>query len=145
MSATKRGGQWLNKGDDPYTKQYEKLQPTLKQLLYEKQLKIDKLRTKKKQNEKENTVLRYENFGIESDYLFRDAAFNIKAKREFDYAAETLGPGPGSYIDINDPKYSSVLHKSAPYGEIEDVKLRKVNVPNQFGSTIDRFDNPAYK
>ena len=130
MSATKREGQWLNKIDNPYTKQYSKLRPTFAMLLQEKQQRIEEIRGKKKQGSKNNIV---------------NAPFNIQASRNYEYAADTLGPGPGSYIDVNDPKYSSINHKNTVYGNPQVAALKKANLPNNFGSSIDRFDNPDYK
>lgn len=101
MSATKREGQWLNSVDNPYVKQYEKLKPTLAKLLFEKQKKVDEIKKKRKK--------------MQSQKKSRNAPFNTFANREFSYTGNTLGPGPGSYIDISNPKYSSVLHRSTSY------------------------------
>ena len=130
MSATKREGQWLNQIDNPYTKQYNKLRPTFAMQIQEKQQRIEEIRLKKKNGSKNNIV---------------NAPFNIQASRNYDYAADTLGPGPGSYIDVNDPKYSSVNNKNIPYGNPQVAALKKTIIPNNFGSNIDRFENPDYK
>lgn len=128
MTATKREGQWLNSVENPYSKQYGKLQPTFAKILDEKRKKVDLIRNKRKIKDKSD---------------LKTAPFNIQANRDFDYASKTLGPGPGSYIDINDPKYSSVLHKHADV--IKTSFMKKSNVRSNFGTNIDRFNNPDYK
>lgn len=75
----------------------------------------------------------------------KNPPFNTQANREFDYTGSAIGPGPGTYIDITDPKYSSVLHKSHPYGNPQVALLKKANANSNFGSNIDRFENPEYK
>jgi hypothetical protein len=128
LTATKRGGQWLNSVDNPYTKQYDKLQPTFAHILDEKRKKVDLIRSKRK---------------IIDKSVLKSAPFNIQASRNFEYASKTLGPGPGSYIDINNPKYSSVLHKHTE--NIQSTSTKKTNLQSNFGSSIDRFNNPDYK
>ena len=47
MSSTKREGQWLNSVDNPYTKQYNKLRPTLNKLFNDKQKRIEEIKLKR--------------------------------------------------------------------------------------------------
>lgn len=130
MSETEREGQWLNSVDNPYTKQYNKLKPNISQLLYEKQKRIEKIRDKRVKTDKQAS---------------KSIPFNTQATREFDYTGDALGPGPGTYIDVNNPKYSSVLNKSIQYGTSHDSIMKKATNPSNFGSNIDRFENPDYK
>lgn len=130
MSATRRDGQWLNSIDNPYTRQYTKLRPTFAMLLQEKNQRIEEIRSKKKHGGKSNIT---------------NAPFNTQATRNFEYTGDTIGPGPGSYIDVNDPKYSSINNKNAAYSNPQVAALKKANLPNNFGSNIDRFENPDYK
>lgn len=129
MTATKREGQWLNSVQNPFTKQYEKLEPSLEAMNTMKKKKVDKIRSKIL-SKKRRTL---------------NPPFNVCENRSFEYLGKTLGPGPGTYINVNDPKFSSVLHKHTNYGN-PNIELMKVNAgSNNFGSSIDRFDNPDYK
>lgn len=134
MSATKRDGQWLNSIENPYTKQYKKLRPTFAMLLHEKNQRIEEIRSKKKHNDIGKSKSKGNNV---------NAPFNTQAARNYEYTGDTLGPGPGSYIDVNDPKHSSI--NNTVYSNPQVAALKKANLPNNFGSNIDRFENPDYK
>lgn len=130
LSATKREGQWLNPLTNPYTKQYTHLLPTQKQIVYEKVKKADLYRNKLKVQKR-----------MEKSQDIR-APFNTQAGREM-IDGDGKGPGPGAYIDVTDPKHSSVLNSGGVYGNAYLAALK--NYDSNFGSTIDRFDNPDYK
>jgi len=100
MTATKREGQWLNSVDNPYTKQYDQLRPSLSKMLNNRQKIIEIKEKRKEQADKKKS---------------RNVPFNTHANREFTYTGNQFGPGPGSYIDVANPKNSSVLHRSASY------------------------------
>jgi len=113
MTATKREGQWLNSYDNPYSKQYDLLQPTLMKKNLEKKNRLDKVRMKITKKSKAE--------------LMPSIPFNTHANRSFDKAKKSVAPGPGSYIDVNDPKYSSVLHKQISYGNSQSEGLKKIS------------------
>lgn len=132
MSATGREGQWLNSVDNPYTKQYEKLKPNFPKMLYEKQKRIEEIRNKRTSKTQQRKA--------------KIPPFNLHATREFEYTGNSVAPGPGFYIDISDPKYSSVINPKSVYGNTQLNAIKKVaNIQNSFGSNLDRFDNPDYK
>lgn len=115
MTATKREGQWLNSVEAPYTKQYYKIQPKLSELFKEKQKRIDKIRSK--------------NIKKSRNQKIKSPPFNTQANRSFEKSHKRLGPGPGSYIDINDPKHSSVLHSHTIYGNPQIESMKRINIP----------------
>ena len=56
-----------------------------------------------------------------------------------------MGPGPGQYIDINNPNHSSIckslnkIREDRTLAESQGVKL------GAFGTTTDRFDKKFYE
>lgn len=130
MTATRREGQWLNSVGNPYTKQYDILEPTPKSLYHDKKKKVDRIR---------NKILKKRKKKVENP------PFNVLENRSFEYLGKTLGPGPGSYINVNDPKFSSVMHKHTHYGNTSYEDAKPSPGKNNFGSSIERFDNPHYK
>ena len=92
LTKTKRGEFWRNEGETPYTKQ------TYHQNPGPGQYSIDKKRDTLK-----NKVIQEETV---------QAAFNSSDIRDVNKKIKSPNPGPGTYIDINNPFHSSI--KSVP-------------------------------
>ena len=127
MSATTREGQWLNK-DNPFVKTY-KVNRTecakTSQMKFRKN-RIDEIRSKIFKNADSVT-----------------APFNTSAHRS--KSSDVLvTPGPGSYIDVQNMKNSSVCHKMVSYFE-EKFRAYKKGVSFQcFGSNVSRFQDAPH-
>jgi len=66
------------------------------------------------------------------------APFNCSAARQLKSNIRP-GPGPGAYIDVNNPHYSSVSHKLVGYLN-EKIRAYKKGVSFQcFGTNVERF------
>jgi hypothetical protein len=120
MSSTKRNDFWRNEINAPFTQatRYENPGP-------------GKYDLEKKKNDIKAKILQEDTVHI---------PFNISCERDCNKKANKIQvPGPGSYIDINNPQFSSVtkpllkFSSDRTFAEAHGIKL------GAFGSNKDRF------
>lgn len=87
-TTTKRGDQWTNRIDAPYTKQS-----------YLKNPGPGHYQGKKKGEDVKSRLLMEESIKI---------PFGATDERDCNKNGKMQGPGPGTYIDINNPNHSSI-------------------------------------
>ena len=125
MTKTKRGEFWRNEGETPYTKQTYLKNPGPGQYNHEK-----------KKDDLKNKIINEEAV---------HAAFNSSDIRPVNKKIKAPNPGPGTYIDINNPFHSSF--KSAANinpddrGQQEEQGIKL----GPFGSNTNRFNNTWMK
>lgn len=119
MSTTMRGDFWKNELSAPYTKQTFLANPG------PGQYQIDK----KKGEDIKSRLLQEETVSV---------AFGQQEKRDCNKVVKSPNPGPGAYVDINDPRFSSVckslakIREDRTLAESQGVKL------GVFGSNTSR-------
>lgn len=109
MSTTKREEFWKNEIDAPFTKQTYTLNPGPGQYDHDK-----------KKNDMRSKILMEEAVHI---------PFNSSNERECNKKIKNIIPGPGSYIDINNPQNSAIgksllkFREDRSFAESQGVKL----------------------
>ena len=123
LSTTDRGDFWKNELNAPYTKQTYLENPGPGQ--YD-------AKGKKKENEVKNRILWEHSMQMH-------VPFNTSDERGCNKKTKTAAPGPGTYIDINNPNNSSIckslnkIKEDRTLAESQGVKL------GAFGTTTGRF------
>jgi len=129
MSTTERVDYWKNELDAPFTKQTYLENPGPGQYTVNE--------AKKKDNELKSRILMEHSVQMH-------VPFNCSDERTCNKKTKTVAPGPGTYIDINNPNNSSIckslnkIKEDRSLAESQGVKL------GAFGTTCGRFDKSPW-
>ena len=122
MSTTQRGDFWKNELNAPFTKQTYLGNPGPGQYAV----------GKKKGEDIKSRLLQEETVQV---------AFNQQEERDCNKDVKAPNPGPGSYIDINNPNNSSICKSLAKIKEDRTLAESQGVKLGVFGSNTSRFEN----